>query len=294
MNIRTNLLNRYLESWLEEDLGRGDLTESCLKNEFVSAYWIAKEDGVFCGINLVEKIFKKLDNSISVQKLISDGENFKEGQILLRVKGPANSIAAAERTSLNLAMHLSGIATKTASLVKELIGTNIYLCDTRKTTPGLRIFEKYAFRCGGGKNHRFGLDDAAMIKENHIAWSNGIQNAIKSIRESGPWTARIIVEAESAEQATEAAEGGADGILLDEMSPEEIKSLIPILRESAERKNSTRKSNAIVIEASGVDPSQLKSYKGTGVDCISTSASVTKSKWIDLSMRFEKEANSSH
>ena len=286
MDLRTPSLNRLFDIFLEEDLGRGDLTRFALKNTVESAHWMAKQKGIFCGGPLVKKLFHKIDQSIDIELLVEDGEAFHSGERILNLKGAASALVAGERAGLNLAMHLSGISTATAKLVEELKGTKVRLADTRKTTPGLRTLEKYAVRCGGGINHRMGLDDAAMLKENHIAWANGIESAIKIIRRSSPWTIKIIVEAETPQQAEDAVIGGADGILLDEMSPETILSLVPHLRHLAQVPNEERRSNHIVIEVSGIDPKELKSYAATGVDLISTSAPITKSSWIDFSMRF--------
>jgi len=288
MDLQIPSINRLLDLWLDEDLGRGDLASFALEGSIESAYWVAKQKGIFCGGALVEKIFHKLDESIEVELLIEDGQSFEASEKLLNLKGPSSSLVAGERTGLNLAMHLSGIATATAKLVKELEGTGIRLADTRKTTPGLRTLEKYAVRCGGGINHRMGLDDSAMLKENHIAWAHNIESAIAKIRDSSPWPTRIIVEAETPQQAEEAIKGGTDGILLDDMSIEVIRSIVPQLRELAKADLPKRTSTQIVIEVSGIDPSQLKNYASTGIDIISTSAPITKSSWIDFSMRFTK------
>ncbi len=289
MDLRTPSFNRLLDLWIDEDLGRGDLTQSALNQTIVNAHWITKEEGIFCGGAIVKKIFQKIDPSIQMDLLIEDGSPIKKGQKLLNIKGQATALIAGERTGLNLAMHLSGVATATAALVAELKGTSIKLADTRKTTPGLRLMEKYAVKCGGGINHRMGLDDAAMLKENHIAWAKGIEEAIKNIRRNNPWTTKIIVEAETSEQAKEAVKGGADGILLDGMKAELIYSLVPRLRDLAKMENKSRISNQIVIEASGIDPNEIKQYTHTGIDLISTSAPVTRSHWIDFSMRFNND-----
>ncbi len=161
-----------LAAWLAEDLGRGDLTAAALAGRPGRAHWLAKAPGVFCGGVLVEPLFRLLDPAVRVRPLVADGETVGMGQRLLELQGPATALVAAERTALNLAMRLSGIATATAALVQMLEGTGVALADTRKTTPGLRVLEKYAVRCGGGVNHRFGLDDAAMLKENHLAWAS--------------------------------------------------------------------------------------------------------------------------
>ena len=286
MDLHTPKLDQLLDLWLEEDLGRGDLSKVALDDQIVSAHWVAKNQGVFCGGGLIEKLFYKIDKAIQIELLIQDGDNFEAGKNILNISGPSSALLAGERTSLNLAMHLSGIATATHQLVQELHGTGIRLADTRKTTPGLRLVEKYAVRCGGGINHRMGLDDAAMLKENHIAWANGIDKAIQAIREYSPWPTRIIVEAETSQQAEEAVRGGADGILLDEMSPEMIQKLVPRLRELAILFAVERSSSQIVIEVSGINPTELKNYVNTGVDLISTSAPITRSSWVDFSMRF--------
>ncbi|PZU96841.1 MAG: carboxylating nicotinate-nucleotide diphosphorylase, partial [Cyanobium sp.] len=273
-------LEQQLRSWLAEDLGRGDLTAPALAGARGRAHWIAKADGVFCGGVLVEPLFRLLDPAVAVRVQVADGVPVASGQRLLELEGAADALVAAERTALNLAMRLSGIATATALLVAELAGTGVALADTRKTTPGLRLLEKYAVRCGGGLNHRFGLDDAAMLKENHLAWSGGVGPAIAAVRAAAPWPARLIVEAETAAEAEAAVAAGADAVLLDEFTPEALQALVPQLRQLA-----VAQGRAVVLEASGVQPEQLRAYATTGIDLISTSAPVTRSRWLDLSMR---------
>ncbi len=288
MDLRSPKLRKIIDAWIEEDLGDGDLTRFVLNSRSVSAHWIAKENGTFCGGDLIKLIFQRIDPKVDVQLLIKDGQKFKKNQKLLELQGSSSSLVAGERVTLNVAMHLSGIATSTALLVNKLTGSNVKLVDTRKTTPGLRVFEKYAFRCGGGINHRLGLDDAAMLKENHIEWSKGINKSIKVLKNNIPWTTKIIVEAETPSQAKEAVEAGADGILLDEMSIETIQKLVPELRQLSKSNNSKYISKNVVIEVSGINPDNLSDYIFTGIDLISTSASITKSKWIDFSMRFSQ------
>ncbi len=287
MDLRSPKLHKILDTWIEEDLGDGDLTRFVLNDRSGSAHWVAKEDGTFCGGDLVKLIFKKIDPQVDIQLLIEDGQKFEKNQRLLELKGSSSSLVAGERVTLNVAMHLSGIATSTALLVNKLTGSNVKLADTRKTTPGLRIFEKYAFHCGGGINHRLGLDDAAMLKENHIEWSQGISESIKILKNTIPWTKKIIVEAETPTQAKEAVAAGADGVLLDEMSIQAIAKLVPELRQLSKNINSKYVSQNLVIEVSGINPNNLSDYVFTGIDLISTSAPITKSKWIDLSMRFD-------
>ncbi len=287
MDLRSPKLHKILDTWIEEDLGDGDLTRFVLNDRIASAHWVAKEDGVFCGGDLVKLIFKKIDPRVNLQLLIEDGHKFEKNQRLLELKGASASLVAGERITLNLAMHLSGIASSTALLVSQLSGSNVKLADTRKTTPGMRIFEKYAFHCGGGINHRLGLDDAAMLKENHIEWSQGISESIKILRTTIPWTKKIIVEAETPTQAKEAVEAGADGVLLDEMPIQAISKLVPELRQLSRNSNSKYVSQNIVIEVSGINPDNLSDYISTDIDLISTSAPITKSKWKDFSMRFD-------
>ena len=286
MDLRSPKLHKILDTWIEEDLGDGDLTRFVLSDRSVSAHWVAKEDGTFCGGDLVKLIFRKIDPKVDIQLLIEDGQKFEKNQRLLELKGSSSSLVAGERVSLNVAMHLSGIATSTALLVTKLSGSKVKLADTRKTTPGMRVFEKYAFHCGGGINHRLGLDDAAMLKENHIEWSQGISESIKILKNTIPWTKKIIVEAETPSQAKEAVEAGADGVLLDEMSIQTIEKLVPELRQLSKNSNSKYVSQNIVIEVSGINPNNVSDYIFTGIDLISTSAPITKSKWIDFSMRF--------
>ena len=183
-------------------------------------------------------------------------------------------------------MHLSGISTYTKNIVNVLKGTNIQLADTRKTTPGLRIFEKYAFKCGGGINHRMGLYDAAMIKENHIAWSDNLNNAVKQIRLNTPFTTHIIIEAENITQAKEAIVSEADSILLDEINPELLKKGIKELRDLSAKISNQKSKKNLIIEVSGINPNEISNYLIDGIDLISTSSSITKSNWIDFSMRY--------
>ncbi len=278
-------LEAQLRAWLAEDIGRGDLTAPALAGRRAQAHWIAKADGVLSGGPLALALFRLLDPALEGRLLVADGEPVAAGQRLLELNGEASALVAGERTALNLVMRLSGIATATAALVAQLAGTGVRLADTRKTTPGLRILEKYAVRCGGGVNHRLGLDDAAMLKENHLAWSGGVGPAIAAVRAAAPWPSRVIVEAETAAEAEAAVRAGADGVLLDELAPAELDVLVPRLRSLA----ASRSAGAVVLEASGVAPEQLAAYAATGVDLISTSAPVTRSRWLDLSMRFASD-----
>ena len=281
--LTTPRLQAQLQHWLAEDLGRGDLTAPALSGRRAQASWIAKQEGVFCGGSLALQLFRLLDPQLEAECLIADGAVVQPGDTLLRLDGQATALVGAERTALNLAMRLSGIATATAALVRELQGSGVRLADTRKTTPGLRELEKYAVRMGGGVNHRLGLDDAAMLKENHLAWAGGVEAAIAAVRASAPWPARVIVEAETEQEASKAVIAGADAVLLDEFTPEQLSSLVPRLRQLAVERTA---SGAVILEASGIQPGDLRTYAATGIDLISTSAAVTRSRWLDLSMRF--------
>ena len=277
----TPALQQHLQAWLQEDLGRGDLSAAALQGCRGQAHWISKADGVFCGGQLAAAVFELMDPAVKAQVLVNDGDAISAGTRLLELDGPAAALVGAERTTLNLAMRLSGIATATAALSSQLQGSGVQLVDTRKTTPGLRVLEKYAVRCGGGGNHRMGLDDAAMLKENHLAWAGGVAAAVAAVRAAAPWPTQVIVEAETAEEASAAVAAGADGVLLDEFNPDALKQLVPELRRQAQQRG-----RPVVLEASGIQPDQLRLYASTGIDLISTSAPITRSSWLDLSMRF--------
>jgi nicotinate-nucleotide pyrophosphorylase (carboxylating) len=251
------------------------------------AEWVAKQEGVFCGGVLVEPLFRLLDPLVRVVVRVAEGEPVATGTRLLELEGSAAALVAGERTALNLAMRLSGIATATAHLVAQLEGSAVRLADTRKTTPGLRLLEKYAVRCGGGLNHRLGLDDAAMLKENHLAWAGGLEPAIAAVRAAAPWPARVIVEAETTAEAEAAVRSGADGVLLDEFNPVDLAELVPRLRALAAAGPVGR----VVLEASGIQPDLLRDYAATGIDLISTSAPITRAPWLDLSMRYVARGN---
>ena len=286
MDLYSPNISRIIDDWIEEDIGKGDLTSSAITKKTGKAHWIAKEEGIFCGVGIIKEILKKIDEKIECNFFINDGEKFLKDQKLLELNGPSRSLLASERISLNISMHLSGISTYTKNIVDVLKGTNINLADTRKTTPGLRIFEKYAFKCGGGINHRMGLYDAAMIKENHIAWTDNLKNAVEKIRLNTPFTTHIIIEAEDMKQAKDAVLAGADSILLDEFNPELLKKSIKELRELSTNNSNRTIRNDLIIEVSGINPINISNYLIDGIDLISTSSSITKSNWIDFSMRY--------
>jgi len=286
VDLNSPKISRIINDWIEEDIGIGDLTSAAITKKIGKAQWISKEDGIFCGVGIIKKIFKQIDEKIEYKFFVNDGEKFLKNQKLLEIYGPSRSLLASERISLNISMHLSGISTYTKNIVDVLQGTNINLADTRKTTPGLRIFEKYAFKCGGGINHRMGLYDAAMIKENHIAWTDNLNNVVQQIRLNTPFTTHIIIEAEDMIQAKEAVLAGADSILLDEFNPENLKQNIKELREISANSSNKIINKNLIIEVSGINPKDISNYLIDGIDLISTSSSITKSDWIDFSMRY--------
>ena len=272
---------------LAEDLGTaGDLstTASIGAEVRASGRVVARQPGCIAGIGAAALVVERVaggvaGSAVDVSVEVADGDRVEAGTTLLSVTGSARTILTAERTALNLLGHLSGIATATAAAVDVVVATDARIADTRKTTPGLRAVEKYAVRCGGGLNHRLGLDDAAMLKENHLAWSGGVAPALAAVRAQAPWPARVIVEAETEAEALAAVRAGADGVLLDGFSPGQLVELVPRLRELAA-------GAPVVLEASGVDPQELRACAASGVDLISTSAPVTRAPWLDLSMRF--------
>ena len=286
MHWNSPYILKKIDEWIDEDIGKGDLTKYAITKDKVKAKWIAKEDGIFCGVEILKLLFEKIDKEIEYNFLIIDGEKFSKNQKILELNGEAKSLLSLERTALNIAMHLSGVASFTNKIVEKLKNTDIKLADTRKTTPGLRILEKYAFKCGGGINHRMGLYDAAMIKENHIAWSDNLIKAVKRLRENIPFTSHIIIEAETIEQAKEAIIAGADSILLDEINPDLLRKSIKELRMTYKELYKKNNAKNLIIEVSGINHLEIEKYLIEGIDYISTSSSVTKSKWIDFSMRY--------
>lgn len=274
------ILNPMLEDWLREDIGRGDRTTQGLvkaSQTMGAAEWRAKGAGVIAGLPLAERVFHLVSPDVTCTTLVEEGQRVEPGQVVLRMHGLLTALLMGERVALNLAMHLSGIATMTRRYVEAIADLPTCLVDTRKTTPGLRLLEKYAIQVGGAMNHRMGLDDAVMIKDNHIAVAGGIAAAIAQIRSSMPYPLTIEVETETLEQVHEALDAGADIIMLDNMPPESMVQAVHLIRQQSDR---------ILIEASGnVTLETLRAIAETGVDYISSSAPITRSPWLDLSMR---------
>ncbi len=273
------ILDPCLIQWLQEDIGRGDRSTEGLPNvdRMATATWIAKETGMIAALPIAGRVFELLHPQAKFQPLVADGAACSPGQPIAEISADLATLLMGERTALNLTMRLSGIATATRAYVDCIADLPTQLVDTRKTTPGLRLLEKYATTVGGGVNHRLGLDDAVMIKDNHIAAAGGITAAITSIRATMPYPLTIEVETESLTQVAEAIECGADIIMLDNMPVDLMQTAVGTIRRANER---------IKIEASGnITLTTIRQVAATGVDYISTSAPITRSHWLDLSMR---------
>lgn len=278
------VLDPLLRSWLLEDIGRGDRTTQGLLAAEVTAQaeWVAKAPGVIAGLPIAARLFQLLNDKVNFMPVASEGEWCEEKQVIARLDGALDALLTGERVALNIAMRLSGIATLTQRYVNKITDLPTQLVDTRKTTPGLRIFEKYATFVGGAINHRMGLDDAVMIKDNHIAAAGGIGTAIARIRGQIPYPLTVEVETETLEQVEEALAHKADIIMLDNMPQDMMRQAVEIIRQRDSR---------IIIEASGnITLETIRDVAETGVDYISSSAPITQSSWLDLSMRMVAKA----
>ncbi len=274
------LLDPLLHNWLLEDIGRGDRTTQSLIAQGCwvgQAKWVAKAPGVIAGLPVAKRVFELLDEKASFVAVATEGELCQPGQTVAEIQGSLDGLLMGERVALNLVMRLSGIATLTRKYVEQIADLSAKLVDTRKTTPGLRVLEKYATQVGGAINHRMGLDDAVMIKDNHIAVAGGIGKAIAEIKNQIPYPLSIEVETETIDQVKEALQHGADIIMLDNMSLDAMCQAVQLIRQH---------NSKIKIEASGnVTLETIRSVAATGVDYISSSAPITQSKWLDLSMK---------
>jgi nicotinate-nucleotide pyrophosphorylase (carboxylating) len=271
-------IDQIIKLALSEDIGMGDITTlSTIPSEKTAdGKFIAKEDMVICGIDLADYIFKKFDASVVFTPNFKDGDAVKKGEVIATVSGNARTLLVCERTVLNFMQHLTGIASKTAQAVKSVEGTKAKIADTRKTVPGLRVLEKYAILAGGGTNHRFNLASGILIKDNHIAVSGGIKNAIENARNAAPQTLKIEVEVENIEQLKEALEAKADIIMLDNMSNEMMAECVKIIDGRA------------IVEASGnMGEKDLTQVAKTGVDIISIGALTHSVKAADISLKFK-------
>lgn len=271
------IIDPILRRALEEDIGTGDVTTMATiePGTQASAELVAKEDFVLSGIDVAGRVFQLLSAETAFEKLITDGQTVKRGDVLAWIKGDAASLLQGERVALNLLQRMCGIATLAAAFVREVAGTQAVVVDTRKTTPGLRVLEKYSVRMGGGGNHRMALYDAVLIKENHIAAAGGITAALSRARQRVPHTLKIEVEVRNQDEVAEALAAGADILLLDNMTPAELTAAVALVGDRA------------VTEASGgVNLETVREIAETGVRLISVGALTHSCRAVDISMLF--------
>ncbi len=271
------ILDPILRRALEEDIGTGDVTTLATiePGTQASAELVAKEDFVLAGIDVAQRVFQLLSAETAFEKLVTDGQAVKRGDVIAWIKGDAAALLQSERVALNLLQRMCGVATLTADFVREVAGTQAVVVDTRKTTPGLRILEKYAVRMGGGGNHRMALYDAVLIKENHVAAAGGITAAVNRARARVPHTQKIEVEVRNQDEVAEALAAGADILLLDNMSLTELAAAVELV------------GNQAITEASGgVNLETIRGIAETGVRLISVGALTHSYRAVDISMLF--------
>lgn len=276
--MNTIKLKTLLKEFFNEDIGDGDLSSELLfsPSQQGSFTFYAKEEGVFCGTDVIKTGFYILDRSLEVTLLKHDGDRVKKGDKIAVIEGSLRSLLTGERVVLNLIQRMSGIATNAAKAVALTEGTCAKVCDTRKTIPGLRMLDKYAVRTGGAFNHRSGLYDCIMLKDNHIAFSGSITNAVKTAKSKVGHTVKIEVEIETKEQLLEAVEAGADIIMFDNRTPEQIKEWLPLVPDH------------ITTEASGgITIDNLRGYAESGIEWISLGALTHSVKALDISALVE-------
>ncbi|MGE4580086.1 MAG: carboxylating nicotinate-nucleotide diphosphorylase [Desulfuromonadales bacterium] len=271
-------IDHIIRNALQEDIGLGDVTTlATVEAQTQSrAELVAKEDFILSGIDVCGRVFSLLDAGIAFEKLKEDGQAVRRGEVLAWLRGSAAVLLQGERVALNLLQRMSGIATQTSLFVKAVAGTKATIVDTRKTTPGLRVLEKYSVRMGGGRNHRTSLYDGVLIKENHVAAAGGIETAVRRARERVPHTLRIEVETRNLDEVKQALAAGADILLLDNMSLSELRESVALIAGRA------------LCEASGgVNLETVRDIAETGVDLISVGALTHSSRAVDISMLFQ-------
>ncbi len=274
-------IDALIRTALAEDIGTGDITTLSVISRGTQAYgrYIAKEDGVLCGIEIARRVYEILADgkaSVAFEAYFEDGDCFKKGDVLASVSGDAVTLLSGERIGLNLMQHLSGIARETRRAVDAVAGTQAKIVDTRKTTPGMRVMEKYAVRVGGGTNHRFNLADGVLIKDNHIVAAGGIGAAVRAARALAPHTLKIEVEVETEAQLLEALDAGADIIMLDNMTEAQMAEAVRLADGRA------------LLEASGnMGERDLRAVAKTGVDLISIGALTHSVRAVDISLKFK-------
>ncbi|MGN8225394.1 carboxylating nicotinate-nucleotide diphosphorylase [Gracilimonas sp. BCB1] len=271
-------LKEILTNAFREDIGMGDLTSNSIfpHNQFGKGTYTAKAGGVLAGLEIIETGYKLLNDSVKVSLHKNDGMPVKKGEVIAEVEAPVQVLLSGERVILNLIQHLSGIASSTRHAIEQLGDPSITITDTRKTLPGLRSLQKYAVRCGGGRNHRLRLDDGVMIKDNHIKAAGNIKSAVELVRARVGHMVKIEVETENKKQVLEAVKANADVIMLDNRSPEEVKELIQLIPDH------------VVVEVSGgITPENIAGYKECGADVISLGWLTHSVKALDISFNLE-------
>ena len=269
------VIDEAVQRALAEDVGKGDLTSNALipEDAYTEGLIYSKDSGVLAGMPVARRVFERLDPEVEIEEVLKDGSMLAPGSVIARIRGRARAVLTGERTALNFLQRLSGIATATADLVKIIAGIGASLVDTRKTTPGLRLLEKYAVRVGGGCNHRLGLDDGVLIKDNHIKAAGSIAEAIRRAKKQIPHTIKIEVEVESIEQLSEALEAGADIIMLDNMSPAQMREAVRITA-----------GRVPLASSGGIDKETIREVAESGVDLISVGAVTHSAKALDISL----------
>ena len=265
----------HVKNALQEDIGFGDITTDYLTNEEdrMSCVLNTRVDGIFCGKNVFEMVFKILSPSINIKFYFNDGDEIKKGDKIADIEGPARYILMGERTALNYVQRMSGIATETNKYQNAVGEYKARIVDTRKTTPGFRAFEKYSVKTGGGSLHRFNLSDCAMIKDNHIKYAGSLTKAVEKLRQHISHAHKIEVECDTVEQVKEAVNCSADIIMLDNMSLDTMRECVKLINGKA------------IVEASGnVNLNTVHDIASTGVDIISSSAIVAKAPTLDLGL----------
>ena len=274
-----SLIERLIDLAIEEDIATGDITTNAIipVQAKAVAEMKAKADGVISGLEIAKRVFEKFEKDIVWEPLVNDGTAVKKGDIILRIEASYRTLLLGERLSLNILQRMSGIATETARYMKELAGTRTRLLDTRKTAPGLRVLDKMAVHHGGGSNHRMGLYDMIMLKDNHIKIAGGIPNAVKEARAHLPLSIKLEVETTTLEEVQQALDAGADIIMLDNMSNEAMTEAVKLIAGRAK------------TEASGnMSIPRLKEVAATGVDYISVGALTHSVTAMDISMKIKK------
>ena len=268
--------DEFIKSALREDITSEDVTTNAVFKQRVEGTvdLIAKADGIICGLPVFKRVFEILDCSTKFDFYVNEGDAVKKGMLIANVTGDMRVLLSGERTALNYLQRMSGIATYTAETVKLLAGSKTKLLDTRKTTPNMRIFEKYAVKVGGGCNHRYNLSDGVLLKDNHISGAGGITRAVKLAKEYAPFVRKIEVEVENLEMCREAVEAGADIIMLDNMSPADMKKAVELIDGRA------------LTECSGnVTKENIKNILASGVDFVSSGALTHSAPILDLSLK---------